>query len=310
MKYTVLASRAPGTVEGYQRAFNRWKTFANGTLQLTQVLPVSPIHFALYLQYLLEQTSSPSSISTAFYAINWAHKSAGFLSPTEHPTVTLIKDGAIRLCSRKKNKKEPLEPDHLKALAISTNTNDLLQLRNLVMFVLSFSGFLRSSEVLELRRSDIEFHTEHMSVYIHKSKTDQLREGNSVVIAQTGGYLCPVTLLQLYFSQAEINENSTEYIFKPITSSKDRKKLISTDKHISYSTYRESFKRSFKGIVPDITKYSTQSSRSGGATMAANAGVKERNFQRHGRWRTTEAKDIYVKDSIASKLHVSKSLGL
>ena len=29
---TALASRAAGTVEGYQRAFNRWKSFASQTL--------------------------------------------------------------------------------------------------------------------------------------------------------------------------------------------------------------------------------------------------------------------------------------
>ena len=46
---------------------------------------VSPTNFALYIQYLLEQTSSASTINTAFYAINWAHKLAGLESPADHP---------------------------------------------------------------------------------------------------------------------------------------------------------------------------------------------------------------------------------
>ena len=33
--------------------------------------PVSPIHFALYLQFLLEEAKSASSINTVFYAMNW-----------------------------------------------------------------------------------------------------------------------------------------------------------------------------------------------------------------------------------------------
>ena len=53
------------------------------------------------------------------------------------------------------------------------------------MYVLSFSGFLRSCEMLELRRSDISFHSDHMSIFIHKSKTDQLREGKTLVISKT-----------------------------------------------------------------------------------------------------------------------------
>ena len=113
--------------------------------------------FALYIQHLVEQTSSASAINSAFYAINWVHKLAGLESPTNRPTVLLIKEGAIRMCSQKCNRKEPLEPVHLKDLASQTNFEDLLQLRSLAMYVLSFSGFLRSAEILELRRNDIVY---------------------------------------------------------------------------------------------------------------------------------------------------------
>jgi len=50
--------------------------------------------------------------------------------------------------------------------------------------------------------------------------------------------------------------------------------------------------------------------RSGGATAAANAGVPDRLFKRHGRWRSESAKDGYVKDSVSSLLSVSRRLGL
>ena len=215
--------------------------------------------FALYIQHLVEQTSSASAINSAFYAINWAHKLAGLESPTNHPTVLLIKEGAVRMRSQKCNRKEPSEPVHLKDLASQANFEDLLQLRSLDMYVLSFSAFLRSAEILELLRSDIVYKSDHMEINIVKSKTDQLREDKSLVIAETGGDLCPVKLLQLYLSKAEISDNSKEYIFRPISSSKKLKKFVSSDKHISYSTYRESFKASFKDIVPDISKYSTHS---------------------------------------------------
>ena len=142
------------------------------------------------------------------------------------------------------------------------------------MYVLSFCGFLRSAEILELRRSNILFKSDHMEISIVKSKTDQLRDGEILVIAKTEGDLCPVNLMQLYLSKAGIPDNSTEYVFRPISSSKRHKKLVSSDRHISYSTYRESFKASFKGIVPDISKYSAHSTRSGGAAIVANSVVK------------------------------------
>ena len=61
--------------------------------------------------------------------------------------------------------------------------------------------------------------------------------------------------------------------------------------------------------VPDPSVYGTHSSRSGGATKAANSGVGgERVFQRHGRWKSVSAKHGYIKDKIASRISVSKSL--
>lgn len=103
--------------------------------------------------------------------------------------------------------------------------------------------------------------------------------------------------------------DSDEYIFRPISASNSCKRLVSVQP-ISYSTYRQSFKKSFRDIVPDITNFSTHSARSGGATSAANCGIPERNFQRHGRWASVLAKNIYIKDSLASRLDVSKSLSL
>ena len=51
--------------------------------------------------------------------------------------------------------------------------------------------------------------------------------------------------------------------------------------------------------VPDSLK-------AGGATIAANAGVPDRLLKRHDRWKPETAKDGYVKDSVESRLAVSK----
>ncbi len=63
-------------------------------------------------------------------------------------------------------------------------------------------------------------------------------------------------------------------------------------------------------VVDDVSKYGVHSLRSGGATAAANAGISDRHFKRHGRWKSETAKDGYVKDSLDSRLQVSKSIGI
>ena len=104
--------------------------------------------------------------------------------------------------------------------------------------------------------------------------------------------------------KAQIPENSNEYLFRTISASGNQKRLISLNKPISYSTYRQSFKKSFANIVPDISKFSTHSARSGGATLAASSGVPERNLQRHGRWASP------LRRTLKSRLEVSKGLSL
>ena len=48
----------------------------------------------------------------------------------------------------------------------------------------------------------------------------------------------------------------------------------------------------------------------GGATAVANAGVPDRLFKRHGRWKLESVKDGCVKDSVESLLEVSKNLSI
>ena len=78
----------------------------------------------------------------------------------------------------------------------------------------------------------------------------------------------------------------------------------------SYLRLKELVLEAFKDIVPDISAIGTHSLRSGGATAAANAGVPDRLFKRHGRWASESAKDGYVQDSLSSRLSVSKALGI
>ena len=62
------------------------------------------------------------------------------------------------------------------------------------------------------------------------------------------------------------------------------------------------------GYDPD--EFGLHSLRAGGATAAANNGVPDRLFKRHGRWKSDGAKDGYVEDSADRRLEVTKQIGL
>ncbi|CAH3128854.1 unnamed protein product, partial [Porites lobata] len=310
LQTTILSARAPATVSMYDRAFRRWKEFALSKHELSY-LPANPMHVAFYLQYVLESTRSSSSVDTAFYSIKWAHELAGLLSPTDNPLVNRVREAAKRILGAKRcHRKEPLSIEIIKDIISAADLSNTLQLRNICLYVLCYAGFFRSEEVTSIRRNHITFHDGYMTIKVEKSKTDQLRQGDEVIIAQSGGSVCPVSILRDYLSRLNIDPHSDELIFRQLVKTKSFYKMVNKDKPISYTTFRDHLSKSLRSVVPDPSVYGTHSFRSGGATKAANSGVGERVFQRHGRWKSVSAKDGYVKDNITSRISVSKSLGL
>ena len=77
---------------------------------------------------------------------------------------------------------------------------------------------------------------------------------------------------------------------------------------ISYTRTREVVLHAFSQLGYSTKLFGLHSLGSGGATAAANAGVNDRLFKRHGRWRSDKAKDGYVKDNLEALLSVSRSL--
>ena len=77
---------------------------------------------------------------------------------------------------------------------------------------------------------------------------------------------------------------------------------------MSYARTREIVLQAFVELGYPRHLFGLLSLRAGGASAAANAGVSDRLFKRHGRWRSDRAKDGYIKDSLESLLSVLKSL--
>lgn len=50
--------------------------------------------------------------------------------------------------------------------------------------------------------------------------------------------------------------------------------------------------------------------RAGGTTATAKAGIPDRDFQQHGRWKLESEKDGYIKDPIEKRLKVLQALSL
>ena len=139
--------------------------------------------------------------------------------------------------------------------------------------------------------------------------TDKYREGVLVIGARTGGTLCPVINLKRYVPWAKIEDGSSIFVFSTVSAYKDAFKIRKQCKTLSYSSLRELF-IAFKPPVSGVTKYCPHSLRAGCASTAANNGVPDGLFKRHGRWLSERTKDGYVKDDLLERLKVSQTLGI
>ena len=191
-----------------------------------------------------------------------------------------------------------------------TKTISLSNLQTILICVLSFIGLLRFSEVIKSRPCDIIINKTFLSIFIEKSKTDVYREGSWVYLTKLDTVLCPIELVSQYFKKGNISDNCQKYIFRGIITTKSHSKLRSCDKHISYTFVRENVMEGLKNIGAETKLFGSHSLRAGGATAAANLGVNDRLFKKHGRWKSEKVKDGYIHESIEAKLIVTKNLGL
>ena len=119
---------------------------------------------------------------------------------------------------------------------------------------------------------------------------------------------CPVAVLQLYLKLSGANSHNANFLFRNIFLKKGIKVLHVRMEAMKYSTVRDLVKAKATSLGLNPADYGTHSLRSGGCTTAANSGVSDRLFQRHGRWASVAAKDGYVLDSLKSRLSVSKKM--
>ena len=60
------------------------------------------------------------------------------------------------------------------------------------MCLFAYAGFMRSADVLALRRSDIQIFKTHIEIFVEHSKTDVYRDGSWILASRTDSRLCPV----------------------------------------------------------------------------------------------------------------------
>ena len=102
--------------------------------------------------------------------------------------------------------------------------------------------------------------------------------------------------LEHYIAAADVDLNEDLPLFRALSSPRSVTKVW---RHgLSYIRAREIIKDGFTDTT-DVPSISLHSLRAGGAATAANAGIANRLFKRHGRWQSENATGSYVKDNFS-----------
>ena len=288
VQQVMLASRAPSTVFIYKRASGTWSSccITNGV----SVLPNSRHDVARYFLHLRNTGSPFSTIETAFYAIKWHIDCSPLASnnPCDTKFLKLLLDGMKRFSSRPVVRKEPITAEMLHKIVLQFgHSNKLTDIRMCAILLISFAGFFRNEELINLRMCDTKIFPSHVQFDVRKSKTDQYYEGAKVMVSATGLDTCPVAMLNKFVKLSGLNDvTSDDYLFKPLTFKKQSQSHVPKKGKLSYSTCRDILKGDPKAIGEDATKFGLHSLRAGGATAAATVGIPDRLIKKHGRWKT------------------------
>lgn len=308
MSVYLIQSKSDNTTKKYFASYNRWRSFAQG--YGFKELPADPIHVSLFLTLLIDKKSSPCTLDSIIYALKWVHELYGYVDPTNNAYIHSLAQSCKRLNGKPVVKKDPVTSDIILELCkINEFENDLLIVRDLTMILIGYAGFLRFDELSSITCRDVKIFDDHISIFLPRSKTDQYRQGNEILISRGNTLACPVVMYKRYISLASLDVNSDYFIFRPIFRSKGLAKLIYKNKKLSYTATKENIVRRLKTVAPDLN-LGLHFLRSGGASAAARSEVNERCIKRHGRWKSDISKNGYIADSLDMRLSVSRKLGL
>ena len=284
--------------KGYDKQFKAWCEKNNEVY-----FPAAPVTLARWLRELHEvrKLAAGTITKSAASAVADKYRFSTFDSPTASPLVSATKK-VIAANAPPRKRRIPLTAAHIGKIVGSVKPRKYLDVGNIFMVILMFAAMLRSDETVSLRPEDVWLNTydgkEVLYVFIEKSKTDQARNGHTVVLGQAkDGAMCPIFWFKMFKIWANVKASALFH-------KKDSVEGLSapTAGHVLKNLLKLT---NIEEV--DIKLLTSHSCRIGGATAAAAAGVNLRLIMRHGNWKSF-AVFLYIRDCMADRLSVSQSM--
>lgn len=281
---------------------NTQKSYANAIqhyeFEWQGLLPATADHIAHYLTD-YAGVLSINTLKQRLAALSQWHIEQGFPDPTKAPIVKKVLKGIKTVHPVQEKQAKPLELIQLKeivdyldqiieyAKTSEEHTKLLRYTRNKSLLLLGFWRGFRGDELIRLNIEDIEIHSEGMSCYLAKTKSDRALNGQYFQVPALK-QLCPV---QAYLDWLMISKLTSGVVFRSINR---WGKISSEALHIDslIPLIRCTFS---EAGIESAELYSAHSLRRGFAHWATDNGWDIKDLMQYIGWKTTNSAIRYVK---------------
>ena len=250
-----------------------------------ETLPASPAVVAAFLAAEANAGARASTITRRAAAIRYAHRLAGYETPTGAETVRAVMRGIRRTIGTAKDQKAPATADLIVTM-LKHCPDTLAGKRDRALIALGFAGAFRRSELVALTLADLVEAPDGYRVLIRHSKTDQEGQGQEIAIPR-GYRLRPVETVQTWLAAAEINDGP---VFRPVLKG-GRVQTVSLTPHSAAQIVKHYAE--LAGLDPD--SFAGHSLRAGFLTSAAEAGASVFKMMEVSRHKSVDTLRGYVR---------------
>jgi integrase len=158
-------------------------------------LPARPDTVEVYVTDLLHRGRKVTTVERHTFAIQFAHRQAGYPSPLTAELRKLI-SGARRLLCQAPAQKTPLRLEDLRSIAkLASHTP--IQARDRAIVLFGWATALRRSTLAGLTLRDLTFTSQGVRVRVHNEKQDRKGDGREVAVPRGASRTtCPVRALK------------------------------------------------------------------------------------------------------------------
>ncbi|KAF4732284.1 hypothetical protein FOZ62_009249 [Perkinsus olseni] len=254
--------------------------------------PISAVSICTYVTSLVEGGNHKAQTITDYVGIlrTLNRATSPDLSPSEAEQVRLALRGATRILgSPEPDRACTLSPSQLLVVAGLIPSSG--RVASTVGFIVGTAACLRVSELSSLRMSEVAFHLDeappYASLYIRVSKTDQARQGRSVIVGcvneapTCNEKSCPLHRLSAWVNRRCLPSGSDETLLG-----------------VNYSHLQADIKELLTRSSSAPGRKSSHAMRRTGSSTLLDNGIPPHQVAEHGRWKTTRClTDAYARGS-------------